>query len=118
MKRVIRAWNAMMRSVISFEFIGSLLHWWRRCIASQCLLHKLPCRVIHLNAVLFEQQAKRPGHRFGFQGDHVGEFGQCSPSIDGGVELARLLILNYRSKSKRRTRSHRALVDRATRNEF
>src|SRR5215831_8381931 len=107
MKRVIMAWNAMMRSVISFEFIWSLLHRGRRRIASQRLLHELPCRVVHLNVAIFEQQAKGPGHCFGFQVDHGGDFCQRSPSIDGGVELARLLILNYGRKSKRSTCSHR-----------
>src|SRR5690348_9720839 len=99
MSRVIRAWKPIIRSVISFEFT-ICLSFTGRSAALQGMFYEPTCPVIHLNAVLFEQDAGCPGERIALQTRHGAEFGQCFSAIDGRVKPVRLLIFNDGSDSK------------------
>src|SRR5579884_2635686 len=112
------AWNAIIRSVISFELTCLSFQAGPLTIRlSQRVLHTPSFRVIELNVMLVEQQAKRAIYCFSIQANYGGEFGYCSLSIDSGIEFACLFIRNGGGKRKRISCTHHPLVGHTMRNE-
>src|ERR1051326_6232933 len=115
--RFIRAWKPIIRSVISFEFT-ICLSFTGRFAALQGMFYEPTCPIIHLNAVLFEQDAGCPGERIALQTRHGAEFCQGLSAINGRVKPVRLLIFNDRSTGKRAVGTHGTLVVRPSGPQF